>query len=709
MIKTMRLDTILKEHGWVNDEQIQMGLVHQERSGCRWGTALIELGIINETLLTQALCEQHSTPVWDPVTFAPDPAAMALFRAHWQRHNGVLPLTYDPEGGILHLAMRDPDDELLLAEICEQENIKTVIVSAAPEASLQRIWDSYFGPTTEELFTDSQLRVQHTVPNGKVVDGGTILDDAETSGHTGLDAPAPDTLATSGGILLEQLWKAVEMTPQTRVLLWLVRHHLAERVATLLESENCYVQSWDGGKLPEGRWDYLIFDQDNAESHPQALAQLRKSHPDLRLVRRASFAAAMLRTPIPYEQMRNGYLWLAEQSALWLCDNADTTEVSRYANAVSQLCGLSAEASDTIAVACFLEFMLQRAVPAPSSREILLSTLECPYPVADILRRHATTKKGQTVTTGDPIPATVESNIFDVLVAYFQERKTLPITTIEQAAQFGEWLKRNPDRHYDPNASEALLRVIREEILDSYLPPGPSEVLLVGDGMRAWGELPSILKAEGWRVVTSYDDAEARALVKRRRPDAVVWAASDALEWIRWQSRCALGTASFLVMDHSDSELARAAILAGYEDVWCGQWDPVVAAAKLRRAAERRPHPPSRAQTVSGSLAQFNVIDMVQILAAGGRSVRIDISCEKATGRLILWQGQVRFAEAGSLAGEEAFYKILGWHNGTFSCTPIETLAETNCRLSNEAMLLEGCQRLDEEHHAGTLTAVLPD
>ena len=99
---------------------------------------------------------------------------------------------------------------------------------------------------------------------------------------------------------------------------------------------------------------------------------------------------------------------------------------------------------------------------------------------------------------------------------------------------------------------------------------------------------------------------------------------------------------------------------------------------------------------MTGTLSQLSFIDMVQILAAGTRSVKIELHKGKATAKIILWQGQIKYAEAAGKLGEEAVYEILAWQDATFSFSPVETMPQANCRMPNEAMLLEGCRLMDE-------------
>jgi hypothetical protein len=348
-------------------------------------------------------------------------------------------------------------------------------------------------------------------------------------------------------------------------------------------------------------------------------------------------------------------------------------------------------------VACELAPLIFGRASTNPEREALAREIGCPYPVADLVRASGASFDQTGISPGQ---STSESpfaaRVLAVVTTFLSERQNHPINTIEEAGQFSEFLRRESGKKYDPMAVEALLRVVREEILEGYLPPGPSEVMLVSDRPIEWSHLSLLLENEGWRVVIAGGASEARSLTERRRPDAVVWAAAGSLEWVRWQLQTAPGIANFLLLDEFDSALAKAALEAGFEDVWSGNWDAGVAAAKLRRAVERRPQAPSKSQAVTGTLSQLSFIDMVQILAAGTRSVRIELHKGKAAARIILWQGQIKYAEASGKLGEDAVYEILGWQDATFSFSPVETMPEVNCRVPNEAMLLEGCRLMDE-------------
>jgi CheY-like chemotaxis protein len=674
MRKTQRLDTILKRRGWVSDAQIQRGLQQQHRGGRRWGSTLVELGIITETQLAEALAEQFGSPVWDPITAIPDPTALKLLPGPWAKKHGVMPLAYDPAQRALRVAMSDPNNIVISDEVKAKTGAKVLFVLAAPQVSLSRLWKQYYGLEPEP---------------GEITGRGLALE-------FGFSAGKPE--ATLAG------FDAGEATYSARVLLWLSQPFVAKLLRSMLEFERCLVGQWDGHTRPEGQWDYLIYDDDNSLCHPESLSKLKREMPRLQLVSRPSWTTSILRSPLSYERMRDGYLQLAEMVRQWTAPTlgVDGRDASRYALAMARLLPLTPLEVDTLLVACELLPLIQARVETAPEREALARELGCPFPLAEVVRA-ATQHFNQTgMSPGQSAPeAPFTARVYAVVDAFMRERRKHPLKTIEDTAMMSELFRAEAGKLYDPMAVEALLRVVREEVLEGYLPPGPMEVMLVSDRPVDWTLLHLAMENEGWRVVIAGGGAEARTLSMRRKPDAVVWAASGAIEWVRWQTQACPGIANFLILEEFDSALARAALESGYEDVWAGAWDAGVGVAKLRRASRRPVSPSPRSEAVTGTLSQLSIIDMVQILSAGTRSVKIELHHGPDTANVSLWQGQIRFAESGVLRGEDAVYQILAWADATFAFSPLESMPEQNCHLPNEAILLEGCRRIDEAKHAG--------
>ncbi len=670
MRKKGRLDAILTRRGWVTEAQIVSALEAQRRTGGRFGSILVNLGVITETQLAEALAEQYSTPHWDPLTAVVETAALKLFPEQWVRQKRFLPLAFDPTRKALEIAVTDPGNMALIDEIRFRAKAKTVIVAVAPDISLRRLWDKFYSAA------------------------GT----AESGGGTSQQSRPTDRLGIEFSFAIEsQPQHEHELQPAARVLLWLTQPFVAKLLKSLLEVERCLVAHWDGESMPQKEWDYLIYDADSAAASPEAMAKLKRACPKIQFVPKPAWTTSILRSPLSYEQLRDGYTHLAGYAGKLAKLSTHDHRLPRYAHALARLLPMTAFEIDTLVVACELVPLVSLSPRSDEEWDGVAQELCCPYPVIEILRVVGKPFDSLGVKPGQSMPgAPLGARALAVLLAYLRMLEAQPVNSIDAMNQLALNLRSESGKQLDPHVVEALLSLVREEVLEGYLPPGPSEVMLVADRPIEWNHLVMQLENEGWRVVTAGGPAEARRLADRRRPDVVVWAASGALEWVHWQRKALPGIANFLILDDPDTQLSRTALGAGFEDVWSGDWDAGIAAEKLRRAAARQPKAPSKDGVVSGSLSQFSFIDLVQILSAGARSVRIDVSNGVQTGQVVLWQGLIKFAHTDQCDGENAVYEILNWTDGAFTMVPITAPPESNCRLSNNAMLLEGCRLIDE-------------
>lgn len=99
---------LLKEKGYLRDEQIEFALKEQKATGERVGEVLTRLGIVTEFEMAQVLADQTGFPFWDPRGLVPEPRALAKVPPGFARDRAVLPFKLDD--GVLHVAVGDPMD-----------------------------------------------------------------------------------------------------------------------------------------------------------------------------------------------------------------------------------------------------------------------------------------------------------------------------------------------------------------------------------------------------------------------------------------------------------------------------------------------------------------------------------------------------------------------------------------------------------------------
>jgi len=104
---------------------------------------------------------------------------------------------------------------------------------------------------------------------------------------------------------------------------------------------------------------------------------------------------------------------------------------------------------------------------------------------------------------------------------------------------------------------------------------------------------------------------------------------------------------------------------------------------------------------VRGSLAQMNVIDLMQSLEMGRKSCQLSLSNEGEKCEVFFVDGQVKHATYGSLVGDEAVFKVLRWTGGSFQLDFEGKTDKETTQLNTQGLLMEGLRLLDESARDG--------
>ena len=97
-----------------------------------------------------------------------------------------------------------------------------------------------------------------------------------------------------------------------------------------------------------------------------------------------------------------------------------------------------------------------------------------------------------------------------------------------------------------------------------------------------------------------------------------------------------------------------------------------------------------------GSLAQMNVIDLMQSLEMGRKSCLLTLTKEKEKCDVYFSEGQVTHAAYGSLTGDAAVFKVLLWSGGNFQVDFEGKTTQQTTKLNTQGLLMEGLRLLDE-------------
>jgi CheY-like chemotaxis protein len=104
---------------------------------------------------------------------------------------------------------------------------------------------------------------------------------------------------------------------------------------------------------------------------------------------------------------------------------------------------------------------------------------------------------------------------------------------------------------------------------------------------------------------------------------------------------------------------------------------------------------------LQGRLSQIPLTDLLQLFHMNRRSGVIELSRRESgereeRGTIWVRDGNLVQAAAGSVEGEKALFRLLGWRDGTFSFSPDRVQVTPRILTPTRALLMEGMRQLDE-------------
>ena len=261
-----------------------------------------------------------------------------------------------------------------------------------------------------------------------------------------------------------------------------------------------------------------------------------------------------------------------------------------------------------------------------------------------------------------------------------------------------------------PEVIDAFLMVLQEECLHQELTDPRGEVAFLAPTSNPAIALMSYhLAGEGIRVIYADSVEDLAQLCARRRPDAIAISLPPETE----------NPVSFvneLINAGVDLSLSPGILLAendlerwidelfdlGVHDVVSATGNRELLTARLimmvdrRRRATRRK---SESEAVArGKLANINLIDLIQALGPGQKTVKITLNQDERELITYLKGGRLVYAALDETEGPEAIFEGVSWNKGSFTVQVAEPdcIPDHNINMPNESILMEGCRLLDE-------------
>ena len=159
------LGDVLVETKRVTPAQLEAALAVQRRTGDPLGQILVQLGLIGERQLKQALAIQLQLPAIDLDEHSLDSSLASVVSARYARRHRALPITRD--GDRIVVAMDDPTDVEVVAELraCTGQRIDVVV---ATTDALDRAFSRVYGDRGDE----SESRPPGHAENGRAAGEG---------------------------------------------------------------------------------------------------------------------------------------------------------------------------------------------------------------------------------------------------------------------------------------------------------------------------------------------------------------------------------------------------------------------------------------------------------------------------------------------------------------------------------------------------------
>lgn len=684
---SLRIDEILLREGLVNDAQVAEALECQRESGGRVGSHLVRLGYIDETGLLKALSIQLNceSVLLSGVELPPEvtdliPANVAIART-------VIPFYYDPETNVLKIACEDPTDQELQNELSFVAGGRKVHLYVAAEMPLLAAIQKHYGGRETAFVVE------------------------EANPGTTREAGSDDFAPARGTILL------VSDEPE------------ADRpLRQALEQENYQVASIDSADdaidLIGGQKFHTVFIRDTVQGdYIDLIDRLRKFSPRT-VVRYYESAAQLL---VDQEGSRALSDLVSRNLELFtsLLGSRDDQEdnhaatVGKYVDRLCRQLGLPVRDRLYIVTAAYIHDLSRvyygESTEAPDCRSRipmtakLLDSLSFPPLISEILRSMYIDLQ-QKFTKRLPIE-NLGGNIVTLVDIFCENIPLHQKISLDKFESIRGKLTSLVGRLFLPEVVEAFLEMIEAEILIEPVAGKHNQVLLLGESEEALEPLTRRLKVEGFRPVAL--DAVERfvELYRRSRPDIIVLldegrpahAISMVDEIIRHGVEI-IKVPTFLLTSHETAPELTPLFERGIEDIIPFESNMDMLTVKLRklrarldqRAAQAKKNP-SGGRT-SGNLSDMNLIDLLQALGPGGRTVKITVASDNKELLLYLDRGRLIFASGDGRIGAEAVYDALSWVEGEWIVEPVQQddLPEANNELPNESILMEGCRLLDE-------------
>lgn len=702
-----RLDEILLEQELITEDQIKNALLRQKAHGGRFGSQLIYYRYIDEATLVRALEIQFECAGVVLSECDISPALCEIIPKRVALARRVMPFEYDADQNVLRIACEDPTDRALIKEIRFVAKDKKIELYIAAEIAINAAISRYY--LGQDVSLDDSLQIE-------------IPDDVTETGSPG----------TSG-------FPHAKSKPADRrrsILLITDEVYNSQHLQSLFERDKYIVFIAESPEQARGivvqRAFYAIFIKNDVPGdHIDFINRVRRSSPHtiIRYYRQAS-SLILGETPPANDELliKNNDLVTSLLSSRAGLSSNHSGRVGRYAETLCRKLGIPDTDRLLIANAAYLHDFAKYyygLYDESDNRRIihltvkLLASIHYPSQVLDILRAMYS-DVGDDYNESLPLEI-LGGNILSICDLFCDSIPENEQLTLDRFDVIKRRLRSLKNRLFLPDVVDAFITIVQEELLDRHTITAAGQILVHAQEMKLQHILELRLTYERFRVIGVSSIEELLKLYQRSKPDLMLLALTeDAEHGILFIDECEMRgvdfakTPCFVVMKARDITNHIDLLDRGIEDIVAHDENYDLLITKIRRLTATRK---SRATTAGagenlsgarGSLIDVNLIDLVQALGPGLKTVKIIVqpASESDTELVVyLTKGAITHAKLKNLEGADAIYEGLTWIEGTWIVEPVapQQIPDRNNALSNESILMEGCRLLDEKIKTGKL------
>jgi DNA-binding response OmpR family regulator len=701
----MRLDEILLSEGLVSEEQIREALLRQKAYGGKFGSQLLYHRYIDEAGLVKALAIQFdcegvvlSDKEISDLLLQMIPKKVALARR-------VIPFDYDTEENVLMIACSDPTDANLVNELNFVARGKKVKLFIAAEIALDTAIARHYLGQKVTLQDNLLLEIPDvaTATDRIVIPEESIVPQADSH---------PTVLLVTDEMFAAPLLQSLFERDHYRVL-------ICDSVAEAFELLNQHLF-------------HTIFIKDTVSGDYLGLIDRARKISPRTLIRYYSAASSLLLdsdsvTTVADLLMKNLDLFTSLLSSKAQLPENHGGRVGHYANRLCRKLGLPDK--DRVMI-CNVAYIHNLARFYYSTDDIedhrrviqltvkILGSLNYSPVVVEMLRLMYVDLEGG-YDRRLPIEV-LGGNILTIVDLFCDSIPHTGRLSLDKLDAIKKRLRTLIGKLFLPEVVEAFVEMLQEEILDVNTGRRMGQVMIYTEDLSLLQLLEMRLHNEGFGTVSHNSPEPFLDLYHRSEPDVVILAVPGKSE----QVAAFVGRLKedglafdrkpvFLLVEREAVADLTYLLERGIEDVIPVDDYLDLLVTKIRKFQVRTHQGNNGSGAIQtagarGRLADMNLIDLIQALGPGRKTVRITIQADQPgcpTLTIYLDNGRIIQAELQNLVGAEAVYEGLTWADGSWLVEPMtaDDLPEPNTQESNESLLMEGCRRLDERIKTGHL------